>query len=247
MTTKIDSTDKLYNIRDWDGNFENNRTRKMKHMMWVPVPNKHDGDGYTELVDREDGAEMLGAWLAILQVASKCAERGTLVRDNGTPHTPKTIARQTRLKEGVICKALGLLCSPDIGWLQVVDVATVAPKCANGAPSAHPTDEEEKGIEEKGIEGNTYVADAPENKLCRSFVLKIGANYNLDEWVVERWKETYSCDVEFELKCAADWLINNPTKRKTTTGMNRFLGSWLQRASKSFGNSSSDEIVSTLK
>jgi hypothetical protein len=147
---------KLYSIRNWDAHFENNRTRKMKHMMWIPVPNKHDGDGYTELVDRDDGAEMLGAWLAILQVASKCAIRGTLVRDNGTPHTPKTIARQTRIKEGVICKALQLLCSSDVEWLQVVDSSVVAPRCAIGAPSAHPTDEEEKGIEEKeekGIEG----------------------------------------------------------------------------------------------
>jgi hypothetical protein len=138
-------------VRNWDGNFENNRTRKMKHMMWVPVPNKHDGDGYTELVDRENGAAMLGSWLAILQVASKCAERGTLVRDNGTPHTPHTISRLTRLDRSDIACALELLCSPEIGWLEVVDYQAVAPSChppaAESAPSCHTTDEEEKGIE----------------------------------------------------------------------------------------------------
>lgn len=153
MTKKANSTDKLYQIKGWDEHFENNRTRNMKNMQWIPVANKHDGDGYTELVDRDNGAEMLGAWLAILQVASKCGERGTLMRDNGTPHTPKTISRLTRLKEGVICKALTLLCSPEIDWLQVVDSQRSAGGCGEVAPIAHPTDEEGKGRkEEKGRE-----------------------------------------------------------------------------------------------
>ena len=143
----------IYRVTNWSENFENNRTRKMKQMMWVPVPNKHDGDGYTELVDRDNGAEMLGAWLAILQVASKCAERGTLVRDNGTPHTPRTISRLTRLSEPVIKEAITLLCSKDVGWLQVVDNSEVAPSCHEGARSAHPTDEEGNRMEWNGIEG----------------------------------------------------------------------------------------------
>jgi hypothetical protein len=40
----------LYRIVDWDELFENSRTRQMKKMTWVPLPNKHDGDGYTELM-----------------------------------------------------------------------------------------------------------------------------------------------------------------------------------------------------
>ena len=146
----------LYRIKNWDS-FENNRTRKMKQMLWIPVPNKHDGDGYTELVDREDGAAMLGAWLAILQVASKCSVRGTLLRDNGNPHSPKTISRLTRLKEDVISQALELLLSDEIGWLEVVDTAVLAGGRALTSPIARPTDEEEKEenrIEEKeGVEG----------------------------------------------------------------------------------------------
>jgi hypothetical protein len=34
-----------------------------------------DGDGYTELVDHDDGAAHLGAWCAIVQIASKCDPR----------------------------------------------------------------------------------------------------------------------------------------------------------------------------
>ena len=143
---------KLYRIKNWEENFENNRTRLMKQMLWVPVPNKHDGDGYTELVDRENGAAMLGAWIAILQVASKCAMRGTLMRDNGSPHAPKSIARLTRLDESTISEAITLLCSADVGWLEVVDSKQLACRCQEGAGFAHPTDEEGKGIEGKGIE-----------------------------------------------------------------------------------------------
>ncbi len=40
-------TDPTDTIRNWSENFENNRTRDLKEMKWIPVPNKHDGDGYT--------------------------------------------------------------------------------------------------------------------------------------------------------------------------------------------------------
>ena len=45
-----------YRIRDWQRHFENNRTRELKVMAWVPVPNKMDGDGYTELVTHPSSA-----------------------------------------------------------------------------------------------------------------------------------------------------------------------------------------------
>jgi len=222
----------LYRVTDWEEHFENNRTRNMKIMQWIPVPNKHDGDGYTELVDRDDGAEMLGAWLAILQVASKCQERGTLVRDNGTPHTPKTISRLTRLKESSIEKAFCLLCSEEIAWLQVVDNKQQAGGCQEGdrqpAPSAHPTDEEGNGME--GKEEN--IVDGASAPLCKvSFVLKSGASFQIKNEDYLRWKETHRCNVDDELLKASDWLCSNPAKRKTATGMPRFISSWLSRAS----------------
>lgn len=145
MPTKTQSTtdSPTYSVTRWDECYENNRTRKMVAMQWIPVPNSHDGDGYVELVSRKNGAAYLGAWLAILQVASKGKERGTLVRRNGKPHTAKTIAKITRLDEKIITETLQLLVSEDVAWL-----------CRDGgtlrAPSAHPVDEE--GIE--GIEGN---------------------------------------------------------------------------------------------
>jgi len=70
-------------IKNWDKHFENNRTRDLKQMRWVPFPNSHDGDGYTELVEHKNGPAHLGCWVAIVQVASKCDTRGTLLRGGG--------------------------------------------------------------------------------------------------------------------------------------------------------------------
>ena len=55
-------SEEVLRVRDWDALYENNRTRGYKRLGWVPIPNRMDGDGYTELVDHENGAAHLGAW-----------------------------------------------------------------------------------------------------------------------------------------------------------------------------------------
>jgi hypothetical protein len=115
----------MYRIKDWRESFENNRTKELKRMSWVPVPNKHDGDGYTALIRHKQGAAHLGAWLAILQVASKCDPRGSLVRANHKAHTPATISRMTGLPEAVLQDAIERLLDEEIGWLEVIDSAGV--------------------------------------------------------------------------------------------------------------------------
>ncbi len=146
-----------YRIRDWDKHFENNRTRLLKHLDWVPMPNKQDGDGYTELVDHPDGPAHYGAWCAIVQVASKCHPRGTLLRDGSTPHTPQSLARKSRLPAGILQAAITRLLS--IGWIEVYDHP--APSCQNPAPSRQETDTEGKGREGKGTEGKDGAAQPP--------------------------------------------------------------------------------------
>ena len=144
----------IYQVVDWNEHFENNRTRNLDTMRWVPIPNSHDGDGYTELMDDENGPENLAAWLLIVQVASKCHERGTLMRKNA-PHTPKTLARITgapvRIFENAIPKLL------EIGWLQAGDVPNVSRVTPETSVAPHPTDygREGKGIEEKEEEGDS--------------------------------------------------------------------------------------------
>ncbi|MCC6263720.1 MAG: hypothetical protein IT169_09105 [Bryobacterales bacterium] len=106
----------ILRVKDWGRLYENNRTRDLKAMQWVPIPNRMDGDGYTELVDHESGAAHLGAWLAMVQIASRCHPRGTLVRDDGRPHTPQSLARISRLPATLFDEALPRLIR--IGWLE---------------------------------------------------------------------------------------------------------------------------------
>lgn len=106
----------LYRIKDWDDHFENNRSRKIKQMAWVKVPNKHDGDGYTELITGKNGVENFAAWVLLLQVASKCRSRGTLVREGDVPHTPSSLSRMTRVSPEIFKRAIPVLMQ--IGWLE---------------------------------------------------------------------------------------------------------------------------------
>lgn len=105
----------MLRVTDWNTAHENNRTRELKRLDWVPVPNRFDGDGYTALVDHEDGASHLGAWVVILEVASRCEPRGTLVRSDGTPHTAVSLSRMSRLPVAVFEAAIPRLLK--IGWL----------------------------------------------------------------------------------------------------------------------------------
>jgi hypothetical protein len=138
-----------YKIRGWDELYENNRTRRMKFMQWIPVPNKHDGDGYIQLVDGPESAEMLGAWLAILQVASKCPIRGKLVRGSGQPHDAESISTITRIPAESIQKALDKCSSRAIGWLEIFTLPDV-----KLPPEKHPP-----GIPDKTLEGHARDQD----------------------------------------------------------------------------------------
>lgn len=151
-----DTPQQVLRIVDWDEHFENNRSRDLKRTEWVPVPNKHDGDGYTTLVDHPDGAAHYGAWLAILQVASRCDIRGTLLRSNRKPHTAASIARLTRLPAAIIEEAMKRLISDEIGWIELVDLETLTPipqvgagETAGGCGRAPMEEKRTEGTEEK--------------------------------------------------------------------------------------------------
>jgi len=126
-------------------------------MSWVPVPNSHDGDGYTLLLEHKNGPALFGAWNAILQIASKCDVRGTLVRGNGKPHDSESISRLTRFPKKIVEEALLLLSDDEIGWLEVVNKeqltqipqdGAVIPQ--DGAVKSHPTDYGREGKGRKG-------------------------------------------------------------------------------------------------
>lgn len=178
-------------ITDWETHFENNRTRELKNLDWVPVPNKMDGDGYTELVEHENGAAHYGAWHAILKIASRCYPRGVLLRDGSAaseesrttlrygrtllregakPHSAHSLARISRLPLSVFEEAIPRLIS--IGWLERISLQTSeitqmsqegAGKSQDGAGKRLRKGREGKGIEGKGKSdaSASRVSDSP--------------------------------------------------------------------------------------
>ncbi len=106
----------MWRVKDWDRLFENSRTRAYDRLGWVPMPNKHDGDGYTSLVEHDHGAAHYGAWCVLVQVASKCSPRGTLIRDNGVAHDAESLSRLTRISARIFREAIPRLI--EIGWLE---------------------------------------------------------------------------------------------------------------------------------
>lgn len=105
-----------YRIRDWIQHFENNRTRELKRMDWVPIPNRMDGSGYTELLDHPNGAAHLGAWLAIVEIASRRHPRGTLPQDGA--EIPQALARISRIPVSVFVEVIPRLLK--INWIEQV-------------------------------------------------------------------------------------------------------------------------------
>jgi hypothetical protein len=144
-----------YRIRDWDKHFENNRTRDMIRMQWVPVPNKHDGESYQVIMGMKNGIVIFGCWCLILQVASKLRVRGTLMREDGTPIDENSLALKTGWRHPSDFKnALDVLSSSEVGWIEYV-TEEGAPWPHLPAPSPHPP--ARKGREGKGIEKNGII------------------------------------------------------------------------------------------
>jgi hypothetical protein len=116
--------DPLYRIRDWSTIFENNRTRELKRLDWVPLPNKLDGFGVRSILSRLDGLDIFAIWILLIELASKCNPRGSLIRSRGTPHTPATLAMvfsSPALTPEKIASALDVLCLPEMRWVEMVE------------------------------------------------------------------------------------------------------------------------------
>jgi hypothetical protein len=59
--------------------------------------------------------------------------------------------------------------------------------------------------------------------------------WHLHQSKLDEWKSTFTgIDVESQLRMAAQWLKDNPAKRKTDKGMVKFLGAWLTRVQDSY-------------
>lgn len=107
-----------YSITNWNECFENSNTGRIKgSLSWVPIPTKHDGKSYKRLMRMKDGFQIYAAWLLIVQVAAKCPIRGVLTDRDG-PLTAEDLHFKTDGPIAIFERALEVLSSEDIGWMQ---------------------------------------------------------------------------------------------------------------------------------
>jgi len=159
----------IYQVKNWDDNFENNKSREVEECSFVCVPNKQHGLGFSRLMEEPDGAAIYGIWILLLGICSRQrrARRGWLTEDgqrDGTPLAPQDVKAQIRRPVEEIERALAVLSSPRIGWIGAYARIEDAPKDpankgrkrgqSNGTQlpaNCPPTALEEKRIEENRI------------------------------------------------------------------------------------------------
>ena len=224
----------LYRIRDWAKHFEKKRSHGKRTPTHVSIPNRLDGAGYAELVQcHDEGPAHFGAWIVLLEVASVCNPRGTLVRSNGQPHDTLSLSRVTKFPERVLTDALRRLV--ELGWVEVSeDDGTCAQLCADGLTQSAPMGQA-SAIVFSSSEFNS-LKEGGEELATAHLVFPVlgGGTWVLTEAKVRQYEGTYpALDVRREVRQAWQWIQDHPRNVKTADGMPRFLGNWLRRSQNS--------------
>ena len=229
-------------IKHWDNLYENSRSRKIPKARWLPIPNKHDGEGYRRMMSEKDGMEMFAVWNLILQVASKCKPRGTLIRDDKSPMDAEAMVFKVGLPQNkvkIFSRTIDFLLSRQVAWIERVSSqsgTSVPPECQSSAP-------EENRIEEKGST-DTIVSDSSEPKiLSQSKRIKWSESgwSDIIEEDKAKWSEAFpACDISRELAAMHAWLMANPKKSKKSNYA-RFITTWLSRSQDKGGDAKSNK------
>ena len=167
-------------------------------MRWVPVPNKHDGEGFQRIMREPDGMVIYGCWHLILQVASKCLRcRGTLLRDDGTPYTADSLSLKTGWRNVADFKrALEFLSSPDVAWIEVVTQEGAGiPQEGAGIPQEPARNGREwKGREDIKPEPNAGAGAGFDDSVRVEYLDKYGRIYSIPQDKLAQWAVRYCGD-----------------------------------------------------
>jgi hypothetical protein len=141
----------------------------------VPIPNKHDGENFITIIRSKHGSEIYAAWVLMVQVASKCQPRGSLLRGNGQPHTPATLSLKTNAPEIWFKLAFDFL-EEHTDWLDIQEVAdgcqsTVSQVPSNGIEVPRKKEENE---EKEYIEGNDQECSSIASSIHQAYMARIG-------------------------------------------------------------------------
>lgn len=151
----------IYQIKDWNIHFENDRSRDRDRCSWASVPNKQHGMGFSYLMAEKDGSAIYGIWIMMIAACSqqRRPRNGWLTSNgepDGTPWGADDLALKFRRPKAEITRAIAVLSSPKIGWLivrQTVDNQDFPRGHGEVPADSPPTPQEGKGKEGKGKEG----------------------------------------------------------------------------------------------
>lgn len=122
-----------YQISDWAHRFENSSSRKLKELNWVAIPTGMHDEGYIMLIDHPNGAAHFGAWVAIIQIASKQNPRGALPNGKLSQSLGglcQSLGRISRLPSEIFEEVIPRLI--EIGWLEIsAESASVSAESAS--------------------------------------------------------------------------------------------------------------------
>jgi hypothetical protein len=107
----------LYVIPNWERDFENNKSRIIETLTWMPIQNHFDGKRINRIKKLTKPLEKYGAFHVIAAIASRCEYRGVLL-DNDGPVGPIEIADKTGFPLKELAAAFEELSTPVIGLLE---------------------------------------------------------------------------------------------------------------------------------
>jgi hypothetical protein len=115
------ATAEIYQIKNWEDNFEGAKSKTYKNKTSCSMPTKH-GLGYKKMIKSQNGAAIFGAWCALVQVLSRhasprqgyCTDNGSL---SGRPYTDTDLEILTDIPEHIFSAMF--VVAKSIGWVDV--------------------------------------------------------------------------------------------------------------------------------
>lgn len=132
-----------YQIRDWNRNFENNKSREIDRCSFVCLPNKQHGMGFRRIMAELDGGTIYGVWVCIVAACSQqeAPRAGWLTEDGkktGAAWGASDIALKIGRPTNEIERCLSVVASPRVGWLATHEVPVNCPSTADEPPADSP-------------------------------------------------------------------------------------------------------------
>lgn len=152
---------KLYQVKDWNINFENAKSRERDQCSFVCVPNKQHGMSFSRLMAEIDGTMIYGVWGLIIGACSQQRKPrdGWLTSDGyktGTAWVPEDLAIKFRRPVSEILRSIEVLTSEKVGWILVHEIPCLNdeyPPTTRLVPAECPSGIVKEGKKERMNEG----------------------------------------------------------------------------------------------